>query len=80
MILIRSQAAAFRRNSPEDENSGLNLTSEDEQSSQDLLSQNLSSISSTIRLLTKSIFNEEMFIIEMLVKATKISSLNESSD
>jgi hypothetical protein len=83
MISIRSQAAAFRRNSSEDENSGSNLTSEGEnQSFQNLLPQNFSSasITSAIWLFTKSVLDEEMSTIEVLLKAAKISSLNESSD
>jgi hypothetical protein len=77
--LIRSQAAAFRKNSSNDESSGPNLTSEDaSQSPQNLLPQDFSSIA--LIKLTKLIFDEEMFIIEVLMKAAKISSLNESSN
>jgi hypothetical protein len=93
---IRAQlaAAVSRQNSSQDENSGetqtissqnsfagenLNFISEDDQtSSQNLLSQNFSSIT----LLIRSIFDqtEDMLIINVLVKAKKISSLNESAD
>jgi hypothetical protein len=77
MILIRSQAATFRRNSSKNENSDLNLTSEDEQSSQNLLPQILSLASTK----SKSFLKDEMFEINsQLAKAIKISSLNESSD
>ncbi len=101
MISIRSQVAAFRRNSFESEssdqgenqttssqnlsgrNSDLNLTSEDEnQSSQDLLSQNFSSLTSVIRQ-TRSNFEDtvEMSAISSyLARVENISSLNESSD
>jgi hypothetical protein len=60
----------------------LNLISEDDQiSPQDLLSQNFSSITSVIRQLIRSIFEDtEMSIISVLIKARKIASLNESAD
>jgi hypothetical protein len=89
--LTKSQVAAFRRNSSKDEKSDSNLTSEDDSqgdnqttSPQNLLPQNFSSTASTVRLLTKSkslLKGEEMSEINNhLTKATKISSLNESSD
>jgi hypothetical protein len=91
----QSAAAASRQNSSQDENSdsdetqsislqnsfadeNLNFISEDDQiSSQNLLPQN-SSITSLIR----SIFDqtEDMSIINVLIKAEKIASLNESAD
>jgi hypothetical protein len=80
MILTRSQAAAFRRNSPESESSDLNLTPEgDNQTSpQNLLSQNFS-FASTARPPIKS--KDKMSETNShLTKATKISSLNKSSD
>jgi hypothetical protein len=86
MILIRSQAAAFRRNLSEGENSDLNLTSEGEQSSQDLLSQNISfgTLASIVKpsIKSKSLLKDnDMFEINShLTKAIKISLLNESSD
>jgi hypothetical protein len=67
------------QNSPADEN----LISEDDQiSPQDLLSQSFSSITPLIRQFIRSIFDEieEMSIINVLVKAKKIASLNESAD
>jgi hypothetical protein len=95
----QSAAAVSRQNSSQDENSGeiqsissqnssadenLNSISEDEQiSSQNLLSQNFSFITSLIRQLIRSIFDETeniMSIISVLIKAKKISSLNESAD
>jgi hypothetical protein len=102
MISIRSQVAAFRRNSSESENSdqgenqtissqnsfsgessGQDLTFEDEnQSSQNLLSQNFL-FASTVRpfIKSKSLLKDEMSEFNShLTKATKISSLNESSD
>jgi hypothetical protein len=68
------------QNSSIDENS--NFTSEDDQiSSQNLLSQNFSSITSLIRQSIRSIFEDtEMSIISVLVKAKEIASLNESAD
>ncbi len=98
-IRAQSAAAVNRQNSSQDENSdetqsissqnssadeNSNLTSEDDQiSPQSLLSQNFSSITSLIRQLIRSIFDETediMSIISVLVKAKKISSLNESAD
>jgi hypothetical protein len=101
MISIRSQAAAFRRNSPEsensdqgenqtissqnsfsDENSGSNLTSEGEnQSSQDLLPQNFSSLTSVIRQTRSNFEDTDMSAVSSyLAKVREIDSLNESSD
>ncbi len=89
MISIRSQVAAFRRNSLENENSDPNLTSEDENqddnqtiSSQNLLSQNFPSLTPVIRQ-TRPNFEDtvEMSAISSyLAKVKEIDSLNESSD
>ncbi len=88
MISIRLQVAAFKRNSSEienssDENSDSDFTSEDEnQSSQDLLSQNFSSLTPVIRQ-TRPDFEDtvEMSTISSyLAKVKEIDSLNESSD
>jgi hypothetical protein len=98
-IRAQSAAAVSRQNSSQGENSDSgetqtissqnssadeNLISEGDQiSSQNLLSQNFSSISSLIRQLIRSIFEDTkdiMSIISVLVKAKEIASLNESAD
>jgi hypothetical protein len=95
-IRVQSAAAVSRQNSSQDENSdsdetqttssqnspagenSQNSISEDDQ----ILSQDLLIIlSSVIRQLIRSIFEDtEMSIISVLVKAREISSLNESAD
>jgi hypothetical protein len=95
-IRAQSAAAVSRHNSSQDENSdsdetqsissqnssadknSQNFTSEDDQIS----SQNLSIISSSvIRQFIRSIFEDTiMSIINVLIKAKKIASLNESVD
>jgi hypothetical protein len=83
MVSIRSQAAAFRRNSSEGESSGLDLTSEGDNqiSPQDLLPQNFL-FASTVRSSTQSVLEDEEMsgFNSHLTEATKISSLNGSSD
>jgi hypothetical protein len=71
------------QNSSADENLTINLIPEADQiSSQNLLFQNFSSITSLIWQLIRSIFDEteDMSIISVLVKARKIALLNESAD
>ncbi len=93
MVSIRAQsaAAASRQNSPH-EGENLNSLSASENSNptpegdqispQGLLPQNFPSTPSTIRQPTRSVFEdiEEMSITSVLIKASEISLLNESSD
>jgi hypothetical protein len=81
MISIRSQAAASRRNSPEGESSGLDLTSEGEnQSPQDLLPQNFPSSTPAIRPRPDFEDTDMSAASSYLAKVGEIDPLNEPSD